>query len=60
VPARAGEDVEKEQHSSIAGGIARLYSLEINLVVPQKIGLRTIGRTSNTSPRNIPRRFSIW
>jgi hypothetical protein len=27
VTADAGEDVEKEEHSSIAGGIASLYSL---------------------------------
>jgi hypothetical protein len=32
---QAGEDVEKEEHSSIAGGIEN--TLEINLAVPQKI-----------------------
>jgi hypothetical protein len=30
-----GEDVEKEEHSSIAGGITSSY-LEISLVVPHK------------------------
>jgi hypothetical protein len=35
----AVEDVEKEEHSSIADGTASWYNLlEINLVVPQKIG----------------------
>jgi hypothetical protein len=42
VTAHAGEDVEKEEHSSIVGGIARWYShtgnQEINLVIPLKIG----------------------
>jgi hypothetical protein len=33
VTADAGEDVEKEEHSSIAGGIASWYNLEISLVV---------------------------
>jgi hypothetical protein len=32
---RCWEDVEKEEHSSIAGGIAT--TLEINLVVPYKV-----------------------
>jgi hypothetical protein len=36
VTADAGEDVEKEQHSSIAGETAS--SLEIIFTVPQKIG----------------------
>jgi hypothetical protein len=36
VTANAGEDVEREEHSSIAGGIVN--TLEINLVVPQKTG----------------------
>jgi hypothetical protein len=35
VIADAGEDLEKEQHSSISGEIASLYIiLEISLVVP--------------------------
>jgi hypothetical protein len=33
VPIDAGEDVEKEEHSSIVGGIATI--LEISLAVPQ-------------------------
>jgi len=39
VTADAGEDVEKEEHSSIVGGIAScMTTLEICLEVPQKIG----------------------
>jgi len=39
VTASAGEDVEKEEHSSIVGGIADCTTiLEISLEVPQKIG----------------------
>jgi hypothetical protein len=30
VTADAGEDVEKEEHSSIVGGIAGLYKLSFN------------------------------
>jgi hypothetical protein len=42
VTADAGKHVEKEEHSSIAGGIASWYNtLEISLVVPQKIGHST-------------------
>jgi hypothetical protein len=38
VTADVGEDVEKEEHSSIAGGIATGISpLEISLAIPQKI-----------------------
>jgi hypothetical protein len=36
VRADAGEDVEKEEHSSIAGRIASIF--QINLDFPQKIG----------------------
>jgi len=33
--AHAGEDVQQEEHSSIAGGNVNLYStMEINMVVP--------------------------
>jgi hypothetical protein len=39
VTADAGEGVEKEEHSSTAGGIAT--TLEISLAVPQKVGLST-------------------
>ena len=35
--ADAGKDVAKEEHSSIAGGIASCYS-ESSLEVPQKLG----------------------
>jgi hypothetical protein len=39
VTARIGKDVEKEEHSSIADGIANWYNHSgINLEVPQKIG----------------------
>jgi hypothetical protein len=39
VTADAGKDVEKEEHSSIFGGIeAGTTTLEISLVIPQKIG----------------------
>jgi hypothetical protein len=54
----AGKDVEKEEHSSIAGGTASLYNHSGSLVVPQKIGHSSTGRTSNASPGHIPRRFS--
>jgi hypothetical protein len=38
----AGEDVEKKEHSSIVGGLqAGTTTLEISLVVPQKIGHST-------------------
>jgi hypothetical protein len=35
-------------------------TLEVSLVVPQKIGHSTTGRSSNTSPGHIPRRSSNW
>jgi hypothetical protein len=42
VTANVGEDVEKEKHSSIGGGIATGATiLEITLAVPQKIGHST-------------------
>ena len=38
--ADAGKDVEKEEHSSIVGGIASWYNhLEINLAVPRKLDI---------------------
>jgi hypothetical protein len=37
---------------------AGTITLEITLVVPQKIGHNTTGRSCNTSPGHIPRRFS--
>jgi hypothetical protein len=40
--ADAGEDVEEEEHSFIAGGIASWYNhSEIRLAIPQKIGHST-------------------
>jgi hypothetical protein len=40
VRADAGKDVEKEEYSSIVGGIASCYNtLEISLAVHQKIGI---------------------
>jgi hypothetical protein len=40
--ADAGEDMEKEEHSSTAGGIASWYNhLEISLEILQKIGHST-------------------
>jgi hypothetical protein len=49
VTADAGEDVEKDEHSSTVGGIASLYStLEISLAVPQKIRHSTTRRSSNS------------
>jgi hypothetical protein len=35
-------------------------TLEISLVVPQKIGHSTTGRSNNPSPEHIPRRCSNW
>jgi hypothetical protein len=41
----AGKDVKKEEHSSIAGGMASFTTtLEISLAVPQKIGHSTTRR----------------
>jgi hypothetical protein len=54
--------MEKEDHSSIAGGIASCWdcktTLKISLEVAQKIGHSITGRFSNTSPGHIPRRCS--
>jgi hypothetical protein len=66
VTADAGEDVEKEEYSSIASGIASLYnhsgsqSEKIPQNFPQKIGHSTTGRSSNTSPGHILTRCSNW
>jgi hypothetical protein len=51
----AGEDIEIEEHSSIAGWIV---TLGINLVFPLKIGHSSTGRSSNTSPGHMPRQCS--
>jgi hypothetical protein len=41
VKTHVGEDVEKEEHSSIAGGMQTdATTMGINLEVPQKIGNR--------------------
>jgi hypothetical protein len=51
------EDVEKEEHSSIAVGIANWYIHSgNNLEVPQKIGNRSILRPSYTKLGSIPKR----
>ena len=56
--AGVGKDVEKEEHSSTAGGIASWYNtLEISLAVPQKTGHNTSGGPCNTTPGPIPRGF---
>jgi hypothetical protein len=60
VTADVGEDVEKEEHSSIAGGIASLYNHSGSLVVSQKIVHITTGMSSNTSSGYIPRTCSNW
>jgi hypothetical protein len=52
--ADAGKDVEKEQHSSIVGGIkAGTTTLEIDLMVPQNIGYSTTLGPSNITPGHI-------
>jgi hypothetical protein len=43
VTTHVGEDVEKEEHSSISGGIANWYNYSGNQTIfPQKIGNRFI------------------
>jgi hypothetical protein len=44
----------------LVGLQARTTTLEISLVVPQKIKHSITGRSSNTSPGHIPRRCSNW
>jgi hypothetical protein len=59
VSADDGEDVVKEEHSPLLVGLQDgTTTLEIILVVPQKIGYSTTGRSRNTSPGHIPRRCS--
>jgi hypothetical protein len=41
VTAHVGKDVEKEEHSSIAGGIANWYNHSGNLEIPQISGNRS-------------------
>jgi hypothetical protein len=60
VTTHVGEDLEKEEHSSIAGGIATWYTtLEIDLEFPQKFGNRSTWRPSNTNLGNIPNRSPL-
>jgi len=55
----AGEHVEKEEHSSIVGGIANRYNHSGNQSgVPQKIGHSTTSGPSYTTSGNIPKRCS--
>ena len=50
ITAYAGEDVEKEEHSFIAGGNENLYNhSEISIVVSQKIGNQFTSRPSITT-----------
>jgi hypothetical protein len=59
VTADAGEDVEKEEHPPLLVRLqACTNTLEISLVVPQKVGHSSTERSSNTIPRHIPRRCS--
>ena len=61
VTADAGKDVEKEEHSSIAGGIASLYNHFGNQSGGySKIGHSTTGGYSNTSSGHISRKYSNW
>jgi hypothetical protein len=56
VTAGAGEDVEKEKHSSIAGGIARWYNHSGNKSGGSSEKLDIV--TSYTTPGHITRRCS--
>ena len=56
--AGAGKDVEKEEHSSTAGGIADgATTLEISLAVPQETGHDTSWEPCYTTPGHIPGGF---
>jgi hypothetical protein len=56
VTADAGEDVEKEEHSSIAGGIASLYKSvwqffrKLDIVLPEDPAIPLLG----IYPENVP------
>jgi hypothetical protein len=57
VTADAGEDVEQEEHSSIAGGLQTyIATLEANLAVSQKTGNSSTSRPSYTTDGHIPKR----
>ena len=60
VTADAGEDVEKEKHSSIVGRIASLYNPSGNQSggSSEKNGHSTAGGSCSTSPGHISRRCS--
>jgi hypothetical protein len=59
VTADTGEDLEKEKHSSIAGGIASWYNhFANNLVVTQKTENSSILRLGYTTNGHIPNRCS--
>jgi hypothetical protein len=57
VTADADEDVNKEEHSSIVGGIASWYNHSGNQsgLTPQKIGYSTTGGHSHTTPGHKPK-----
>jgi hypothetical protein len=57
----AGEDAEKENTPPLLVGLqAGTTTLQISLVVPQKIAHSTTGGSRNTSHGHIPRRCSNW
>jgi hypothetical protein len=59
VTADAVGDFNKEENPSIAVGIALCITiLEISLAFSKKIGYITTGRSSNSTPGHIPRKFS--
>jgi hypothetical protein len=57
--AHAGKDVEQGEHSSIAGRSANMSAtLEIKMVISQKIWNPSISTPSYTTPEYIPKRWS--
>jgi hypothetical protein len=61
VTADAGEDVSKEGHSSIVGGIVSWYNHSGNQSgVSSENWANTTGKSSNSSPGHIPRICSNW
>ena len=56
VTAHAGKDVEQGEHSSFAGGGETCTTtMEINIVVPQRVGNQSASRPSYTTPGHIPK-----
>jgi hypothetical protein len=49
---------EEQLDRWVSGHKSCTTTLEVSLAVPQKIGHSTTGRSSNTSPGHIPRRYS--